>query len=420
MIRKRKKGTIEKEFSYVMAVPKNQADIQSIDQIIKRLTDSLDFEVVEIKELENPVVFFLYKQEEYCAEIFLDCVEVSNMSKMNQIFTEEELEQLEASEYGVMVGLEFGESAIESYHMQIKLLNVLVPDILGIVDHSSYRVISGKWAMLAAKSEIPPSPEYIYSIHCISGEDKSVWLHTHGLNRCGVIDFEILNSDEDSYQMHADIVKTLSNIAISDGEMMDEGEAKYIMNLGDEAFVVTWIGWESVLRKEPHITNGGKEDRQDNHNENTGVIFTYLSEADYKKKKYNHVSVYNELLSEDPLLLFTTEETNRMRALALERFPVFEANYNQNKNEGIMKFGIIVDEEFQEEDQEDSKKEHIWFEVKEIIGDKIRAVLTQEPYYLKDYTKGEEYIMDKTQLTDWYIYTENDTINPDRIYLLQD
>lgn len=56
---------------------------------------------------------------------------------------------------------------------------------------------------------------------------------------------------------------------------------------------------------------------------------------------------------------------------------------------------------------------------REFNGEKIRAVLTQEPYYLNDYQEGEEYMMDKSQITDWIIYTEDDTITPDSIYVFE-
>lgn len=51
------------------------------------------------------------------------------------------------------------------------------------------------------------------------------------------------------------------------------------------------------------------------------------------------------------MVMYTTEETNRMRALAMERFDVFATQYIKDKNEGFIKFGIVVDEEYQDKEQ---------------------------------------------------------------------
>lgn len=422
MIKKRelKKGTIEKTASYIMAVPKNPADTQSMEQIIERLKSSTEFEFIDINDVENPVVRLKYKDIEISAELFLENAEFPEMYIINQKFIGDDLEQLKKAKIGVTAGIVFGESAIEYFHIQIKLLHCLVPDILGLIDFCSCRVITGRWAMLAAKSDVPPSPDYIFTIHAVDSKSGQVWLHTHGLNRCGVIDFEILNSNENNYQTHASVLTTLSNIAVSNGEMDDEEEPKYIIDMGEDDLVVTWLDWRYALKKFPNIKNGTESDREDSHNENTGVIYVYRSEADYKKRKYSHISVYDELLADNPLMMFTTSETNRMRALATERFEYFEKYYSKGENVGIIKFGIPADDEYQNEEDETPQMEHIWFEVKEINGDKIRAILTQEPYYLSEYEEGGEYVMDKTMLTDWAIYTKTDMITPDMVYLLSD
>ena len=415
-----KKGSIEKESSYIMAVPRNQEAVESMDKMIERLKTSEEFELTGIKNLENPVVYFNHKGKELSATLFLESAEFPHMFTINQKFIGDDLEEMQKAKTGITVEMQFDESAIESFHTQIQLLNCLVPDILGIIDFSSWRVITGRWAMLTAKSEIPPSPDYIFTIHAVSSESGQVWLHTHGLNRCGVIDFEILDSSENSFQTHASVLTTLSNIAVSNGEMEDEEEPKFIVDMGEDDLVITWLDWEYALKKFPNIKNGIKSDREDGHNKNTGVVYVYRSEADYKKRKFSHISIYDELLADNPLMMYTTSETRRMKALAMERFGYFEKYYNKDGNEGIIKFGIPADEEYQNKEDAEPQKEHIWFEIKEITGDKIRAVLTQDPYYLSGYQKDGEYVMDKAMITDWAIYTETDMITPDTVYLFAD
>lgn len=410
-----KSSVIEKHHSYIMAVPKDESSIATMDMVIERIKTSEVFEFVAIKNSEHPIVLFRYQQKEYEAEIFMESADIPEIYNINHRFIEEEFEALNKAQNGIMVSFLFGESAMVSFHMQIRLLQCLVPDILGIVDFSSMKIISGKWAMLAAKSEVPPSPEYLYSVHAVSGKNGEVWLHTHGLNRCGLIELEILGSHEKTYQTHYDVIKALAGMGISKGELVDEEEPKYVIDFGEDCLVATWVDWSYALSYAKKIKTGGKADRDDSHNGETGVIFAYRNERDYEKKKLSPITIYDDVLQNNPLIMFTTEETNRMKALATERFSFFEEHFQKDSNEGIMKFGLEVDEEFR---SESNQKEHIWFGVKEIKGDQVIAVLTQEPYYLKDFQKDNEYTLDKSLLTDWIIYTEKETITPDSVYVL--
>jgi uncharacterized protein YegJ (DUF2314 family) len=292
--------------------------------------------------------------------------------------------------------------------------------MVAIVDFCTERVLSGVWAKITAESKIPPSYDYVYSIQAISDEDGGVWLHTHGLNRCGSIEVEILQSRKDTYKNHYYILQTIAKRAISDGGFVDEEEAFWIgrMNNG-ESLVATWISWPIATSsyKNKDIL-GGIKDRVEGHKFNTGIVYIYLSEEDYNKRKYTHVSAVDEEISDNLLMMFTTEETLHMSSLAKERIKYFEDAINNAENEihGLMKMGLLVDEEYQNEEKDN--REHIWFEVIEINGTKIRGILTQEPYYIKNLEANSEMELDIEDLTDWILYTPDNQITPDSVYLL--
>ena len=82
-----------------------------------------------------------------------------------------------------------------------------------------------------------------------------------------------------------------------------------------------------------------------------------------------------------------------------------------------MKMGLLVDEEFQNESN--TAKEYIWFEVKEICGDSVKAIRTQDAYYIKNFQAQKEYELNLSDLTDWIIYTKTRSITPDSVYLLE-
>jgi len=80
--------------------------------------------------------------------------------------------------------------------------------------------------------------------------------------------------------------------------------------------------------------------------------------------------------------------------------------------------GLLVDNEYQ--NKENNKKEHIWFEILEINGEKMKGILTQEPYYMKGLTVNAEMKLNLKDLTDWILYTPDGQITPDSVYLLEE
>lgn len=420
--RELKKGTIEKHVSYMMAVPKDINDIKNTKNILERLKRAtlFDYRGAEIKE--NLIIRISYLGENYSMEVAVDEVDIFKEFEVKHQLTEENYNAIMKAEAGLTIGMLFGESSINSYHLQLKILYTIVPDMVGLVDFCTETILSSRWVKIAAESRIPPSSDYVYCIQAISNDDDgSVWLHTHGLNRCGSIEFEILQSTKDTYKNHHYILQTIANRAVSDGGFVDEEESFFIgsMNNGD-SLVATWINWSfaASLYKNNNIL-GGAKNRIKSHKRNTGAVYLYLSEVDYNNKKYTHISAVDNEISENLLMRLTIEETLRMSGIAKERIKYFKDAINNKEIEihGLVKIGLLVDEEYQNEEKDN--REHIWFEVIEINESKIRAILTQEPYYIKNLEVKDEMELELEDLTDWILYTPDKEITPDSVYLLE-
>ena len=104
----------------------------------------------------------------------------------------------------------------------------MLPDALAVIDDSSEKILSGRWVALAAESEVPPAPRYLYTAQAVSGEEDCVWLHTHGLNRCGRPELEVLASTKDNYQEHYNVLETLANRILEDEEVPEFGSPYFL------------------------------------------------------------------------------------------------------------------------------------------------------------------------------------------------
>ena len=293
----------------------------------------------------------------------------------------------------------------------------MLSDVLAVVDESAEKILSGNWAMLAAKSHVPPAPRYLYTVQAVSSDGEEVWLHSHGLNRCGLNELEILNSEKETAQNHYAIIETMANRLLEHEEPLEMGEPLYLARLAqDVPLIVTLLPWQVAVKFYDDTLLGGTSDRQDSHNEDTCCIFVYPSEEDFKEGHVAPVSIYDALLVHNPMYMISTKETMRMKALALERVNYMKATFQLGQSKVLVKLGLDVDPENSE--YTNDGKEHIWFELQEISGTTLKAELTQDPYYIKNIHKGDigQYTLD--DLTDWILFTPDRRITPDDVYIL--
>lgn len=101
-----------------------------------------------------------------------------------------------------------------------------------------------------------------------------------------------------------------------------------------------------------------------------------------------------------------------MKILARERFGYVMTEASKENYDILVKVGISINN--------DETYEHIWFELIEFEGDRFKARLTQEPYYIDDMHIGDEKWYTVENVTDWIIYRENYSITPSNVYRLEE
>lgn len=413
-----KPGVIEKRPSIMLAVPKDGGELPDAEALIERVRESGGLRVAAKKTGEAPQMIVEYEGEEFTVDFRVEeGFLLPELFRITHDFTPEESKAMESAGKGILTRMTFGEDNMKSFHVQLKVLAAMAPGMAGVVDYSSEHFLSGRWAVLAASSKVPPAPLYLYSVQAVNDE-KEVWLHTHGLNRCGGIELEILKSDTDHYNSHYNVLSAVADRIVSENTFIGEYEAMYAGRLSSgEELNATWIDFSRAVRQYSKAALGGVKDRLDGHNTDTGVLYFYPDEESMREKKAVHISRYNDALDDNPILMKTNAETERMRALALERIGYMEKVFWSEMEAGILvKAGLEVDPEFKSGDM----KEHIWFELKDLGDREFTGILTQEPYYVKGMKAGDEACFPYEDLTDWILYTPYGQITPDGVYKLPD
>lgn len=406
----------KKEISCMIAIPRNEEDAKSFEPLVERIKASSLIGLKDSKIGDKLRLKIAADDLEYDVVITTIKVEIPEMFRIQHLFRDIDIEEIQKKQEGLMVEMVFNEHILESYHTQLKLINEMLSGCLAVLDASSEKVLSGKWVSLAAQSSVPPSPRYIFTVQAVSGDTDDIWLHSHGLNRCGLPELEILNSTKDTYEDHYNIIETMAKRLLEREEPLQEKEPVYLAMVTNEMpLMATMVNWKEALKKYPSGILGGAGDRKEGHNQNTNAIFCYLSQKAIDKKQYSQVSVFDEYLKKNPIYMLSNQETERMRRLAAERLEYMLKMFGRENISILLKVGLEVDEEFK---KEGNSFEHIWFELKEKHEDTFTAELTQEPYYVKDLHEGALLTFPYSQITDWIIFTQDGRVTPDDVYLL--
>ncbi len=422
-------GEIEKEGSMIMSVPFDDSLLDDISVLLDKLMSFEQIEVVYKKTMsfgdnnEGFEVCFNYNNEELVIQVKIDLCDTSNYVNLNrQPLTPEEENTLMTAHRVLNTRMFFGQDAMSSFHLQIKLLCAMIERPAALVDISSLRVFSGRWARMTAASSVPPAPEYLFVIHAVNDDGKKdeVWLHTHGLNRCGSIELEILRSDHKNCNNHGTVINTMASRIITKEKLPAEYEPVWCAELeGGIPLVITWLSWQRALTMYNKSLLGGIDDRGDDHGGASGVIYVYASEDDAEDHLLSNIDIYNDILAANPLLMLTSEETERMSRLAAERIEYFKklfAQYSETERfAALIKVGLEVDDEY----KNGSMRVHCWFEVTEMNDNYFNGVLTHETFYIKDLHKGSECQCTFDDITDWAVFMNGAKITPDNVYLLE-
>ncbi|MBQ6017382.1 MAG: DUF4026 domain-containing protein [Clostridiales bacterium] len=408
-----------REQSFMIVIPKNRSVMDDPKGFLDNLAanEHINIKNVDMEEERGLVINLEVDGKPHQINVFPTDVEVPPIVRPEHVFSEEEYQLIDEARSGIVVNMDFDEENARCFHDQLRIIDAMFPDILAVLDCPAEKLLSGVWVSLAAQSDTPPSPRYLFTVQAISGDNDEVWLHSHGLKRCGMYELEILCSDSEMCNEHYKIIESFAFQMIENEEAFEPGEAVFVAQISRSYVVCTAVDWKEALKFYPEATLGTEEDRDDEvHSEDTYVLMMYNNPDAEKAKQYSKIQLINPHLKNNPMFLFSNSETERMRSLAVERIPYMKMGFENKDNKVIVKIGLLTDKEYWKDDK--PQREHIWFELKEVKEDSVVAELTQEPYYVSGIKPGDTGTYPFSDITDWLIYTKDGNITPDDAYRL--
>ena len=316
--------------------------------------------------------------------------------------------------YAVHVSTIFDNHPLTDYQRQLKLLDSLVPECSIFLDMSCYTAHSGDWLSYTSTFALPPSLDYLYTIHAVYDDDKDpnkveYWFHTHGLYRVGSIELEIVGV-EDSNAAYGALLNTCAKMFIERGVP----ESGFKFNPAYNTYVC-WFPWQEALKKlniADDVTGSAKDRNDGVHNTPSGILLAVDADGNYHSLDY-----YKNELTDNPMFMMSYFETSLMREAAFEKLEYFLELLNKNK--GDDKTSFLVKLGYGETEENPNDLEHLWFDVHDFTNDGyFDATLINEPYKDLGMHEGDRGMHSIERLTDWEIYSEENNYNSRNIYLL--
>ncbi len=326
----------------------------------------------------------------------------------------EELGAARRSEWTLGVSTTFAGRPLRDYHRQIRVLDAAAPQAVLAMDLPACRPHPASWLRESAAAAVPPSPQSLFVIHAVYDEKNEkgpVWMHTHGLRRCGSIELEIMDVTREHAGTLATLIHTVAAMFIEQGPTPPDRPFQ-----AGQGLDLLWLPWEDGLRKAGGRTTGSMNDRDEAHAGPSGLLF--VPSKGILGRRYNSPATHVAALEENPLLYVSRLETERMALLAQDRWTSFvelQRSHGAHADWAfLVKLGYPVDGA-----ENDADREHLWFEVHDIRGSDVEATLTNEPYAVSTLRKDQRGRHPVSYLSDWAIFNPMGHFTPDTLYLLR-
>ncbi len=322
---------------------------------------------------------------------------------------------------------------LSSYMFLMKILASAFAQAPAILDLNSTMVLSREHLDEAygesGGASIEPAADELWMIHAVhapeEGRDPNepsgvVWLHTHGLWRCGLPELEMLEVPAANASTAAELLNDVAALMF-EFPPPAPGEPYAV---GDE-LDVTFQPWQEVVRTMDSSVPGGHDDRQGIAEENPHVGVRAVVCGAAMRGSFRQVwtwprEVVERLESDDATIYMTQRATRRQARMARMRWGEFATAFVAAQKAALidvenpsavflLKAGFPVDEEM---GSDGSAKEHLWFEAHRFNGDGADATLINQPVSVGTLKRGDRVHVRRDEISDWQVQTVAGSFGP--------
>ena len=255
-------------------------------------------------------------------------------------------------------------------------------------------------------------------------DGQSLWLHTHGLWRCGRPELEMLEVPSE----HASAASLLINAM---AEMMLEialpapGES-FEVGAGLRVAMQPWGALVPSL--DAHVSGSMKDRGGELEMMHTGVRAVICAERSVhgvngEPRWTCPREILGQLERDEATLYGTTRATERQSRLARSTWPelaIAFASLPQSRLAGDDPPALfVIKAGFTDDERPDAGREHLWFRVIRFSGDRAEGQLLNRPLIMIHMVQGARVWIDRNAVSDWSVMTDSGQFGPSEAAAMQ-
>jgi hypothetical protein len=259
--------------------------------------------------------------------------------------------------------------------------------------------------------DAPLDIEALYTIHAVwNPPDKNDirWLHTHGLAALGAFDVDVLRPSPLFASNCGDPVRALAFAALEGAIAPDTARFELAHPGGAVRLVPV-----DRFHAEAHDEDQQLRTLDADHGPPRAVLCEPVGGLFGRWRTRPEPSRFLATVADDRFVTpFSTAATALMAGRAQQTLGVFRSLKEEFAS---LELPTVVKLGYEIEGGGANDREHLWFEVHAISGDRIDATLANEPFRVRGLTAGQRGEHDLSRLTDWTILSPEGQMTPRNI-----
>lgn len=316
---------------------------------------------------------------------------------------------------------------LRSYQNLVRFIATALPEIVGILD-----INTTGWLRRSVIEEqfLPednsPPIEVLWIVHAVSPQEREtdgggIWLHTHGLWRCGRPELEMLEVQEKFVASAGRLVNEVAERILD-----DEPPKPGIPFLIGENLGITLHPWQNIAPLVAKGMPGGMTDREEDPDQmHVGVRAVICDEqpAGTHDKTWIWPKRTIERLEKDEAVIWKSpRSTGRLSKQArftwgelATAFATLRPYLTPARDDALAM--VMVKASFQNEpgDSDDDGGEHMWLEALRFEGERVEGRLLNQPLHMTGIQRNDLIWIDRDRLSDWAVQTEFGMFSPSNV-----
>jgi hypothetical protein len=292
----------------------------------------------------------------------------------------------------------------------VRLLMAAAPAALGLGDQDALRLHAGPQARRIARSGTPPHPGYMLRVHGVLPErvDDGLWVHTHGLQRAGFPDLEVLDVPFRRSDAAAQLLSHCVELYLG-SSLPPRGKPFEVVR----GHPIAWLPLREALALRPGLRCGGLAERRMSreHGGYRAVLVCAERERAPGGRWRAPLGALRAIDEEDLVVGVSAAEAQRRSRKARERWPDFLSLHDAHGKEAGWEFLLQV--HWPALEGEAACGEYLWFRLVERRDGRLLGRLVSDPVAIPDLQPGSVHDCALEAVSDWEVRGPSHTLRPD-------